>query len=60
MSSRKPLTVPSAKLKKYDCGSLFLAAPAIWNSLPKPIRSHDDISKYKTSTNTLLFKEHFN
>ena len=35
-------------------------APTIWNSLLEPVSTHDDISKFKTSIKTCLFKEHFN
>ena len=59
-SSKRLLTIPSAKLKKYGCRSFSSAAPTIWNSLPEPIRNHDDISKFKTYIKTFLCKEHFN
>ena len=61
-ASKRLLTIPSAKLKKYGCRSFSfpVAAPTIWNSLPQPIGNHDDISKFKTSITTFLFKEHFN
>ena len=59
-ASKRLLTIPSAKLKKYGYRSSSFAAPTIWNSLPEPIRNHDDISKFKTSIKTSLFKEHFN
>ena len=52
------MTIPSAKLKKYGCRSFSFAAPTIWNS--EAISNHDDISKFKTSIKTFLFKEHFN
>ena len=59
-ASMRFLTIPSAKLKKYDFRSFSFAAPTIWNSLPEPIRNHGDNSKFKTSIKTFLFKEHFN
>ena len=59
-SSKRLLSVPSAKLKKYGCRSFSFAAPTIWNSLPQPIRNYDDISDFKSSIKTFLFKEHFN
>ena len=46
-SSKRLLTVPSAKLKKYGCRSFSFATPTIWNSLPEQIRIHDDISNLK-------------
>ena len=52
-ASKRLLTIPSAKLKK----SFSFAAPTIWNSLPEPIRNHDDISKVKTSIKTFLLKK---
>ena len=51
-ASKRLLMIPSAKLKKYGCRSFSFAAPTIWNSLPEPIRNHDDISKCKTSIKT--------
>ena len=57
-ASKRLLTIPSAKLKKYGCTSSSFAAPTIWNWLPEPIRNHNDISKFKTSIKTSLFKEH--
>ena len=57
-ASKRLLTIPSAKLKKYGCRSSSFAAPTICNSMPEPIRNHDDISKFKTSIKTSLFKEH--
>ena len=50
----------AARLVTYGCRSFSSAAPTIWNSLPEPIRNHDDISKFKTYIKTFLFKEHFN
>ena len=44
----------------YFQPSFSSAAPTIWNSLPEPIRNHDDISNFKTYMKTFLFKEHFN
>ena len=57
-ASKRLLIIPSAKLKKYGCTSSSFAAPTIWNWLPEPIRNHNDISKFKTSIKTSLFKEH--
>ena len=51
-ASKRLLMIPSAKLKKYGCRSFSFAAPTTWNSLPEPIRNHDDISKCKTSIKT--------
>ena len=51
--------LPSAILKKYGCRSFSFSAPTIWNSLSEPIRNHDEISKFKTSVKTFLFKKHF-
>ena len=51
-SSKRVLTITSAKLKQYGCRSSSFAA-----SLPEPIRNHDNISKFKTSINNFLFKE---
>ena len=60
-ASKRLLTIPWAKLKKYDCRLFSFAAPTIWNrSLPETIRNHDDIWKFKISITTFLFKQHFN
>ena len=58
-ASMRLLTIPSAK-EIICCRSFSFTAPTIWNSLPEPIRNHDDVSKLITSINTFLFKEHFN
>ena len=57
-SSKRLPAITSAKLKKYGCRSFSFAAPTVWNSLPEPIRNHDNISKFKTSIKTFLSKEH--
>ena len=58
-SSCRLLTIPSEKLKKYNFRSFSSAVPTIWNSLPEPIRNHNEISKFKTSVKTFLFKKNF-
>ena len=56
-ASMRFLTIPSAKLKKYDFRSFSFAAPTIWNSLPEPIRNHGDNSKFKTSIIRLSYSK---
>ena len=47
--------IPSVKLKKYGCRSFSFAAPTIWNSLPEPIRNHDDSSKFNTAIKAFYY-----
>ena len=50
------LKVPRFKNKTLDARTFAYAAASIWNSLPREIRSIDNIYSFKSSLKTHLFK----
>ena len=61
-SSEDNLLSPSTKSKHRTWGdrAFSIAAPSLWNSLPKPIRDCTNIQTFKTQLKTHLFKMAFN
>ena len=47
-------------LKTYGHRSFSVIAPELWNSLPPPIRNSENLSSFKSSLKTYLFKLAFN
>ena len=46
-------------LKRYGYRSFKYAAPALWNNLPESIKSSKELSSFKSSLKTYLFKNYF-
>ena len=56
-SSIKRLCTVKANSAKYGYMCYSLAAPALWNPLPKDIRSAETFVTFKKSLKTFLFKK---
>ena len=53
------LNLPKMSLKRYGYRSFQYAAPALWNNLPESIKSSKELSSFKSSLKTYLFKNYF-
>jgi len=53
------LNLPKMSLKRYGYRSFQYAAPALWNNLPESIKSSKELSTFKSSLKTYLFKNYF-
>ena len=58
-SSDNLLVVHSSNLKTYGARSFSIAAPLLWNSLPKDIRFAKTLAEFKGNLNAYLFKKAF-
>ena len=55
------LTFPTIKTRKTLGDRAFcVAAPTVWNNLPKSIRKEQDFKKFKSLLKTFLFKTAYN
>ena len=54
------LVIPKTKLVSYGDRSFSYAAPRLWNSLPVHIRHSQNLSTFKTSLKTHLFRLAYN
>lgn len=49
----------SSRTKRYGDRRFSVAAPKIWNALPREVRSSDDISSFKSKLKTFYFRKWF-
>jgi hypothetical protein len=59
-SSGSLLTTHTARLRQYGDRSFWVAAPLLWNDLPRDIRECDSINCFKKVLKTHLFKKAYN
>ena len=53
------LVIPHTKCKTFATRSFSVAAPTLWNNLPKDIRESDTLLSFKRDLKTHLYKEMF-
>lgn len=53
------LVTPKSNMKSYGDKSFSVAAPKMWNSLPKDIRSLDSLAHFKSAIKTYLFNIYY-
>ena len=53
------LVIPCTKCKTFAARSFSVAAPTLWNHLPKVLRESDTLLSFKHGLNTHLYKEAF-
>ena len=58
LSCSKHLAVPQSKTRYGNC-SFSVAAPTLWNRLPKAIRSAETLDEFKSLLKTHLFHQYF-
>ena len=58
-SGEKLLKVPKRNLKSLGDRSFSVLAPAIWNSLPAPLRDAPSFSQFKSHLKTYYFSQAF-
>ena len=51
------LVVPKSNVKSYGERSTQVAAPRLWNALPKKLKSIKSLDVFKKELKTLLFRE---
>ena len=50
------LSVPAVRLKTLGDRAFMVAAPTLWNSLPKELRAITNVNSFKAHIKTYLFK----
>ena len=53
------LVIPHTKCKTFAARSFSVAAPTLWNDLPKGIRESSTLLNFKRDLKTHLYKETF-
>ena len=53
------LVVPRFKKLKHGGRAFSSVAPALWNSIPRNIRTAETISAFKSKLKTYLFRQHY-